>query len=215
LENQKDIKFRVEEPYISIYAESEDILYGIANNLIDPTFSEAQNLKYPLHVMTCEKCKLVQLSEAIPKEQLFPSNYTYFSSYSSTWLTHSKIYAEKMIFDLKLSQEDLVIEVASNDGYLLQFFQHNKVDVVGIEPAGGVAKVAINKGIPTLIDYFGEALAKKLANSNKPKLMIGNNVLAHVPDLHDFISGFAILLAEDGVATFEFPKITLLHAWQN
>jgi SAM-dependent methyltransferase len=179
----------------------------VANNLVDEKVLGKNASKYPLRVMTCEKCKLVQLSEALPKELLFSPNYTYSSSYSTTWLKHSKNYVEKMINELKLTREDRVIEVASNDGYLLQYFKQNEIDVLGIEPASGVAKVAINKGINTLIDYFGQELAEKLAKSKKAKLMIGNNVLAHVPDLHDFISGFATLLADDGIITFEFPHL--------
>ena len=179
----------------------------IANELIESSFVEVQNKTYPLHVMTCEKCKLVQLSSVIAKEELFHSSYTYYSSYSSSWLAHSKSYAEKMISDLKLNRNDLVIEVASNDGYLLQYFQQQEIDVLGIEPSSGVAQVAISKGVPTLIDYFGAASAKKLVDFKKPKLMIGNNVLAHVPDIHDFISGFASVIADDGVITFEFPHL--------
>lgn len=179
----------------------------IANELIESSFVEVQNKTYPLHVMTCEKCKLVQLPSVIAKEELFHSSYTYYSSYSSSWLAHSKSYAEKMISDLKLNRNDLVIEVASNDGYLLQYFQQQEIDVLGIEPSSGVAQVAISKGVPTMIDYFGAASAKKLVDFKKPKLMIGNNVLAHVPDIHDFISGFASVIADDGVITFEFPHL--------
>jgi 2-polyprenyl-3-methyl-5-hydroxy-6-metoxy-1,4-benzoquinol methylase len=159
----------------------------IANNLVEAKKLNHQNKNYPLRAMTCEKCSLVQLSEVIPKEMLFPASYTYFSSYSSTWLEHSKAYAEKMISLLQLNQNDIVIEIASNDGYLLQYFANSNIQVLGIEPASGVAKAAIAKGIPTLINYFGESTAVELAKGKKPKLMIGNNVLAHVPDIHDFI----------------------------
>lgn len=179
----------------------------IANNLDETQHLSDENKKYPLHVMTCQICALVQLSEVVPREMLFPSNYTYFSSYSSSWLQHSKTYAEKMILFLKLDQSDLVVEIASNDGYLLQFFTNNHIQVLGIEPADGVAKVAIAKGIPTHIEYFGELMAIKLARGKKPKLIIGNNVLAHVPNLHDFIKGCSILIADDGLITFEFPHL--------
>ena len=179
----------------------------IANNLVEDKQLNHQNKSYPLRAMTCEKCALVQLSEAIPKEMLFPSSYTYFSSYSSTWLEHSKTYAEKMISLLQLNQNDLVVEIASNDGYLLQYFANSSIKVLGIEPALGVAKTAIAKGIPTLINYFGESTAVELAQGQKPKLMIGNNVLAHVPDIHDFIKGFSLLIADEGLITFEFPHL--------
>ena len=150
--------------------------------------------------MTCQICTLVQLPEVIPREILFPSNYTYFSSYSSSWLQHSKAYAEKMISFLELNQTNLVVEIASNDGYLLQFFANSQIQVLGIEPAEGVAKAAVAKGIPTRIEYFGELVALELAKGKKPKLMIGNNVLAHVPDLH-------VLIDEQGLITFEFPHL--------
>jgi 2-polyprenyl-3-methyl-5-hydroxy-6-metoxy-1,4-benzoquinol methylase len=179
----------------------------IANNLVEAKKLNHQNKNYPLRAMTCEKCSLVQLSEVIPKEMLFPASYTYFSSYSSTWLEHSKAYAEKMISLLQLNQNDIVIEIASNDGYLLQYFANSKIQVLGIEPAAGVAKAAIAKGITTLINYFGESTAVELAKGKKPKLMIGNNVLAHVPDIHDFIKGFSLLIADEGVITFEFPHL--------
>jgi hypothetical protein len=115
-----------------------------------------------------------------------------------------------MIELLKLSEKDLVIEVASNDGYLLQYFIHAGIQVLGVEPSSGVAQVAITNGVPTLIDFFGAPLAKELAANQKPKLMIGNNVLAHVPDIHDFIEGFSLLIADDGVVTFEFPHLVSL-----
>ena len=179
----------------------------IANNLVKDKQLNHQKKSYPLRAMTCEKCSLVQLSEAIPKEKLFPSSYTYFSSYSSTWLEHSKAYAEKMISLLLLNQNDLVVEIASNDGYLLQYFANSSIKVLGIEPASGVAKTAIAKGIPTLINYFGESTAVELTQGQKPKLMIGNNVLAHVPDIHDFIKGLSLLIADEGLITFEFPHL--------
>ena len=179
----------------------------IANNLVEIENFSYEDIKFPLHVMTCQICSLVQLSEVIPREILFPSNYTYFSSYSSSWLQHSKSYAEKMISYMELNQSDLVVEIASNDGYLLQFFTNVDIQVLGIEPAEGVAKAAIAKGIPTQITYFGESTAIELAKRKKPKLMIANNVLAHVPDLHDFIKGFSILIHDEGIITFVFPHL--------
>jgi hypothetical protein len=179
----------------------------IANNLIEYSNSNLQNHCYPLKAMTCGNCALVQLSEELPREILFKPNYVYYSSFSTSWLEHSKLYAQKMTQFLKLNQSDLVVEVASNDGYLLKYFKSNGIQVLGIEPALGVAEVAIKNGIPTLIDFFGESLALKLTQTKKPKLIIGNNVLAHVPNLHDFISGFATLIDDEGVITFEFPHL--------
>ena len=179
----------------------------IANNLIEFSNSNLQNYYYPLKAMACSNCALVQLSEELPREILFKSDYVYYSSFSTSWLEHSNLYAQKMIQFLKLNQSDLVVEVASNDGYLLKYFKSNGIQVLGIEPALGVAEVAIKNGIPTLIDFFGESLALKLTQTKKPKLIIGNNVLAHVPNLHDFISGFATLIDDEGVITFEFPHL--------
>ena len=157
--------------------------------------------------MTCKRCALVQLPEVASRESLFRSDYVYFSSYSSSWLEHSRAYALKMIQMLNLGKEDLVIEVASNDGYLLQYFVEDGIQVLGIEPSSGVAEVAVNKGIPTIVDFFGADIASKLGATMKPKLILGNNVLAHVPDIHDFIEGFAHLIPDDGLATFEFPHL--------
>ena len=179
----------------------------IANNLVEFSNSNLQNHHYPLKAMTCGNCALVQLSEELPREILFKPNYVYYSSFSTSWLEHSKLYAQKMIQFLKLNQSDLVVEVASNDGYLLKYFKSNGIQVLGIEPASGVAQVAIKNGIPTLIDFFGESLASKLTQTKKPKLIVGNNVLAHVPNLHDFISGVATLIDDEGVITFEFPHL--------
>jgi hypothetical protein len=179
----------------------------IANNLIPNTQSMEEIRYFPLCAKTCENCSLVQLSEELPRETLFRSDYVYHSSYSSSWLEHSRSYVRKMVNFLNLSENDLVVEVASNDGYLLQFFADSKVQVLGIEPAAGVANLAIAKNIPTMIEFFGVTTAKKLAKNPKPKLIIGNNVLAHVPDLHDFIEGFSILVADEGIITFEFPHL--------
>jgi len=179
----------------------------IANNLVGLPNSNLQNQHYPLRAMTCGNCALVQLSEELPRKILFNPDYVYYSSFSTSWLEHSKLYSQKMIQLLKLNKTDLVVEVASNDGYLLNFFKSNGVHVLGIEPASGVAQVAVNNGIPTVIDFFGKSLALKLIQTQKPKLIIGNNVLAHVPNLHDFISGIATLIDDEGVATLEFPHL--------
>lgn len=182
----------------------------IANDIISIENLDSPEVYYPLHVMTCVQCAFVQISEVKSRESLFRSDYVYFSSYSSSWLEHSQKYASKMVEMLDLGEEDLVIEVASNDGYLLQYFKQDGVQVLGIEPSLGVANVAINKGIPTLVDFFGEHFANGLVATKKPKLMVANNVLAHVPDIHDFIEGFSQLIAEDGMITLEFPHLVSL-----
>ena len=179
----------------------------IANNLIDFFEVNFYDKQYPLHALTCEKCGLVQLSEAISKKEIFHTDYPYYSSFSITWLKHCSLFVNEIIDFLDLTNKDLVIEVASNDGYLLQYFYEKNIEVLGIDPAIKVANTAINKGIPTLIDFFGENLAIELANSKKPKLIIGNNVLAHVPDLHDFIKGLSILIDDNGLITLEFPHL--------
>jgi hypothetical protein len=182
----------------------------IANDLISIEKFDKPETNYPLRVMTCSNCALVQLPEVASRESLFRSDYVYFSSYSSTWLEHAQNYVAKMIELLKLSSNDLVIEIASNDGYLLQYFNQEEIQVLGVEPSHGVAQVAIEKGIDTIIDFFGSDLAAKLSLRKKPKLILGNNVLAHVPDLHDFIEGFALLIDEEGLITFEFPHLISL-----
>ncbi len=162
---------------------------------------------YPLHVYVCEECFLVQLEEYESPENIF-SDYAYFSSYSDSWLKHAETYCNQMMKRFGLSGKSFVVEVASNDGYLLQFFVRRNVPVLGIEPAGNVAKVAIGKGIPTLVQFFGTALAQELAaNDGCADLVLGNNVLAQVPDLNDFVEGLKILLKPRGVLTLEFPHL--------
>ena len=179
----------------------------IANDLITPENLNSPEIHYRLHAMTCTACALVQLPEVALRESLFRSDYVYFSSYSTSWLAHAKDYVSLMTSRLNLGIEDLVVEVASNDGYLLQYFAEAGIQVLGIEPASGVAEVAIAKGIPTIIDFFGEEIARQLAEKTKPRLMLGNNVLAHVPNIHDFIEAFSLLIDDDGLITFEFPHL--------
>ena len=165
---------------------------------------------YPLHVFVCEKCFLVQLDQYESAENIF-SDYAYFSSYSDSWLKHCDKYCGKMTSKLGLNGESLVVEVASNDGYLLQYFVQRKVPVLGIEPAANVAKVAVEKGVPTLVRFFGTELARELAAEGRcADLVLGNNVLAQVPDLNDFVEGLKILLKPDGVLTLEFPHLLKL-----
>lgn len=165
---------------------------------------------YPLHVYVCSHCLLVQLQEYESREKIF-SDYPYFSSYSDSWLKHCENYCRKMIRDLRLSEQSFVVEVASNDGYLLQHFVQRHLSVLGIEPAANVAKVAIEKGVPTLVRFFGAQLAKELAAEGRcADLVLGNNVLAQVPDLNDFVEGLKILLKPEGILTLEFPHLLRL-----
>lgn len=162
---------------------------------------------YPLHVWVCEVCFLVQLEEYVGGEEIF-SDYAYFSSFSDSWLDHCRRYVDQMIGQLRLNARSEVIELASNDGYLLQFFVRQGIPVLGVEPAANVAKVAEEKGIPTVVRFFGRETARELASlGHRPDLILGNNVLAQVPDLNDFVSGIKILLASDGVVTIEFPHL--------
>jgi len=165
---------------------------------------------YPLHVHVCENCLLVQLEEYESPQNIF-GDYAYFSSYSNSWLKHAANYCDTMAARFQLSAKSLVVEVASNDGYLLQYFVQQNVPVLGIEPAANVAKVATEKGVPTLVGFFGAQLAKELAGEGRrADLLLGNNVLAQVPDLNDFVEGLAILLKPEGVLTLEFPHLLRL-----
>ena len=165
---------------------------------------------YPLHVYVCERCFLVQLGEYESVENIF-SDYAYFSSYSDSWLKHAENYCELMRERFGLGARSFAVEVASNDGYLLQYFVKQGVPVLGIEPAANVAKVAEEKGVRTLVRFFGTQLAKELATQGKSAdLLLGNNVLAQVPDLNDFVEGLQILLKPDGVLTLEFPHLLQL-----
>lgn len=167
---------------------------------------------YPLHVYVCDQCFLVQLEEFESPEHIF-SDYAYFSSYSDTWLQHSKAYTEKVVKQFGLDTRSQVIEIASNDGYLLQYFKEKGIPVLGIEPAENVAAVALEKGIPTLVQFFGEEMARHLlAEGIQADLLIGNNVLAHVPGLNDFVKGLKLLLKPQGIITIEFPHLMRLMA---
>lgn len=165
---------------------------------------------YPLRVYVCDQCFLVQLEEYESAENIF-SDYAYFSSYSDFWLKHSENYCKKMIARLGLDERSFVIEVASNDGYLLQYFVQSKVPVLGIEPAANVARSAVEKGVPTLVRFFGTELAEELAGQGRcGDLVLGNNVLAQVPDLNDFVEGLRVILKPGGVLTLEFPHLLRL-----
>jgi SAM-dependent methyltransferase len=165
---------------------------------------------YPLHAYVCDKCFLVQLEEYESAEAIF-GDYAYFSSYSDSWLRHCEKYCDKMIARFGLNPQSFVIEVASNDGYLLQYFLQRSISVMGIEPARNVAKVAVEKGVPTLVRFFGAHMAEELAAQGQcADLVVGNNVLAQVPNLNDFVEGLKTILKPTGVLTLEFPHLLRL-----
>lgn len=165
---------------------------------------------YPLHVYVCHNCFLVQLEEYVKVEDIF-SEYAYFSSYSDSWLEHAKNYTDMIVARLALDQRSQVMELASNDGYLLQFFVKKGIPALGVEPAANVAAVAEQKGVPTVVKFFGITTARELVTeSGKADLIIGNNVLAQVPDLNDFVGGMEIALKSEGVITLEFPHLLRL-----
>ena len=165
---------------------------------------------YPLHARVCSDCKLVQLEEFESPEDIF-SDYLYFSSYSQSWLDHARRYTQMVVERFNINSNKQVIEIASNDGYLLQYFMHQGIPVLGIEPAANVARVAIEKGIDTRVMFFGAQTAAALqVQGIRGDLIIGNNVLAHVPDLNDFVAGLKIALAENGAITMEFPHLLRL-----
>ena len=163
---------------------------------------------YPLKVFICEECWLVQLPEHTEPKNLFNEDYAYFSSTSSSWLKHAKDYSISTIQKQKLNEDSFVVEIASNDGYLLKNFTQRNIPCLGIEPTKATAEKSIEIGIPTLMDFFGLKLAKEIKDKFKEAdLILGNNVLAHVPDINDFISGAKYLLKSDGVISFEFPHV--------
>ena len=166
---------------------------------------------FPLKVFTCDKCFLVQIDEYKQSEAIFNGDYVYFSSFSTSWLTHVKNYVELMTNRFGLNKDSQVIEIASNDGYLLQYFVEKNIPVLGIEPTENTAKVAIEKGVNTITRFFGTELANELSKKGtKADLFLGNNVLAHVPDIVDIVKGIKIILKPQGVVTIEFPHLMQL-----
>jgi hypothetical protein len=196
--------------------ELRHIFIDLVNSPASNSFLTKEQLNepetfYPLKVYTCHKCFLVQVDEYKKSDAIFNSDYVYFSSYSTSWLQHAKKYTELMRQRFGYDEKSLVIEVASNDGYLLQYFKEAGVPVLGVEPTANTAAVAISKGIESITDFFGVALAKQLAaKGRKANLLLGNNVLAHVPDIVDFVGGMKIILADGGVVTMEFPHLLQL-----
>jgi len=177
----------------------------VSNSYIRPENLQACECFYPLHVYVCGECFLVQLEEFESHRNIFSEEYAYFSSYSDSWLRHCCEYADMVCEKLALSENSLVIEIASNDGYLLQYFKEKNIPVLGVEPSASVAKVAQAKGIDTLIEFFDEKLAINLGK--KADLVAGNNVLAHVPDINGFVAGLKLVLKDEGAVTMEFPHL--------
>ena len=189
--------------------ELENVFVDLINAPASNSFLSKEQLDepeifYPLKIYVCSTCKLVQVDEYKKSDDIFDKDYAYFSSYSTSWLLHAKKYVEIISKKLSLDENSLVTEIASNDGYLLQYFQELNVPNIGIEPTASTAKVAKDKGLEVIEDFFGERLAKELQKSD---LILGNNVLAHVPDINDFVKGLKIALKDDGTVTMEFPHL--------
>ena len=181
----------------------------LANSYLAAADDDRMERFYPLRALVCSSCFLVQLGEYESPDSIF-SDYAYFSSYSSSWLEHSQRYVADVVDRFDLGGGSTVVEVASNDGYLLQYFAQRDIPVLGIEPAANVARVATGKGVPTVVEFFGTATARRLATDHSADLLIGNNVLAHVPDINDFVQGMKVLLKPGGVITMEFPHLMRL-----
>lgn len=182
-------------------------LQPLANSYVSMEKAGQPEPRYPLHARVCENCLLVQVDHDVPAEAIF-SDYAYFSSYATSWVEHARRYAEAMTQRFGLGKQSLVVEVASNDGYLLQHFKAVGIGVLGVEPAANVAAVAQEKGIPSEVAFFNRETAGRLRTAGKAAdLMVANNVMAHVPELNQFISGFAVLLKSQGVLTVEFPHL--------
>lgn len=197
-------------------ADLENVFIDLFNSPASNSFLTEEQLNepesfYPLKVYTCHQCFLVQVDEYKKSDAIFDSSYVYFSSYSITWLAHAKKYVDQMIERFKFNENSRVVEIASNDGYLLQYFVQKNIPVLGVEPTSNTAEVAKGKGIESIIDFFSVRLANELSGKGiKADLLLGNNVLAHVPDIVDFTKGLKILLSEKGVVTMEFPHLVQL-----
>jgi len=184
----------------------------LANSYLQADQLQRMEPFYPLRAYVCHQCLLVQLEEFENPDHIF-SDYAYFSSYSESYLAHAKSYTQLMIERFGFGPMSHIVEIASNDGYLLQYFQDKNIPVLGIEPAANVAEFAKEKGIPTLVKFFGVETARELVSQKKQAdLLLGNNVLAHVPDLNDFVGGMKILLKPQGIITMEFPHLMRLMA---
>lgn len=182
-----------------------------SNSFLSANQINANESKYPLKIFVCEICFLVQVDEYKKATEIFNNDYAYFSSFSSSWLAHSRNYTNMMIKRFGFNKSSKIIEIASNDGYLLQYFKQQDIPVLGIEPTANTAEVAIEKGIESIVDFFGIKLATQLTTKGiKADLLLGNNVLAHVPDINDFVGGMKIILKPTGVITMEFPHLIQL-----
>ena len=183
----------------------------LSNKFVEPDDMYAQERFYPLHAYVCHECFLVQLAQFEDAAEIFDEDYAYFSSISESWLAHTRRYVEMMVDRFQFGPDSWVIEIASNDGYLLQYFKERGIPVLGIEPAANVAAAAEQIGIPSRICFFGVDAAKALCHEGlQADLLVGNNVLAHVPDINDFVAGLRIALKPDGLMTFEFPHLLQL-----
>ncbi len=171
--------------------------------------ADAPEIDYPLKVEVCDRCFLAQITENPPAAEIFDADYTYFSSYSRSWLEHCERFAGMAIERFGLFEQTQVVEVASNDGYLLQYFKARGIPVIGVEPTANTAEVAVGKGIPTIVDFFGRRLAQEQLRG-KADLIVGNNVFAHVPDINDFAAGLKAALKPGGVISLEFPHLLRL-----
>ena len=190
-------------------AELSDVFVDLinspaSNSYLSQTELNEPEIFYPLKTYVCHNCKLVQIDEYKKSDDIFDKDYAYFSSYSTSWLEHAKEYVENITKKLSLTENSKVTEIASNDGYLLQYFKEKNIPCLGVEPTSSTAKVAREKGIEVLEEFFGSKLAKTLEKSD---LILGNNVLAHVPDINDFVDGLKIALKESGTVTMEFPHL--------
>lgn len=197
---------------------------GLKHTLVDlgksplcETFLSAEQIDrmepfFPLHVLICDSCWLAQLKEYVTPDGIFTSEYPYYSSFSTSWVAHAKTYCEMITRRMDLNEHSFVVELASNDGYLLQHFPPLGVpNILGVEPSANVAEVAAKKGIPVRVEFFGRALADQIvAEQGQADVVLGNNVLAHVPDLNDFFGGAARLVKREGIITFEFPHLETL-----
>lgn len=182
----------------------------VANDNIPLGQADAMEPFFPLRALVCAQCFLVQLAPFQTEKPLFREDYAYFSSFSTSWLEHCRAYTEQMIERLGLGAQSQVIELASNDGYLLQYFKRAGIPVLGIEPTENTANAALEKGIPTRIEFWGEQTARAVAAETQADLLLGNNVLAHVPDINDFVAGMKIALKPGGTITVEFPHLLSL-----
>ena len=194
---------------LPVTQEFADLGFSPASNsfLTREQLNEAE-VYYPLRLYVSDRSFLVQVDEYKKHDEIFSTDYVYFSSYSKSWLAHSKAYVEMMTNRFGYNEDSQVVEIASNDGYLLQYFKEKNIPVLGIEPTAGTAAAAKEKGIDSWIEFFGVALAKRMqAEGKAADLLLGNNVLAHVPDINDFVKGFAIALKPNGVITMEFPHL--------